>query len=275
VSVAATDEDGGTGVAETRCVLDPETAPATFDDIPAGCDYIIGTSVSADGEYVLYAASKDNAGNEEAVVSQAFKIDGTAPSINITAPADLATYLLNQAVPADYACSDGDSGSGVATCAGPVATGANIDTATAGSKTFTVNGTDNAGNPADASASYKVNYTFSGFQSPIDNPPFVNTGKAGRTYPVKWQLLDANNVYISALSAVSSVIPRTTKCGEFAGDPADALETTAMGGTSLRYDASTNQFVYNWATPKTAGCYALFVTLDSGQVLTAYFSLTR
>jgi hypothetical protein len=271
VTVSAVDETGGSGLAETRCVLDPAAAPATFDDMSAGCAYTgAGASVPADGQHALYAASKDNAGNKEAVKSQAVKIDKTAPTISISAPAN-TVYLLNQAVPAAYACADGSSG--VGTCAGPVANGANIDTATAGSKTFTVNAADQAGNTASASASYKVGYNFGGFLAPVDSSPTVNTGKAGRTYPVKWQLRDASGNYASALSAVASIKYQGVTCGQYNGDPTDPLEAEAAGSTSLRYDTIANQYIYNWKTPGTAGCYTLSLTLDSGQVQQAYFNL--
>jgi hypothetical protein len=114
-------------------------------------------------------------------------------------------------------------------------------------------------------------HSFGGFRQPVDNPPTVNTGRAGRTYPVKFQIRDQNGALVTSLSAVSSITYKQVACGGFSGDPTDALETTATGGTSLRFEG--DEFVYNWKTPAAAGCYELFVKLADGGVHSANFSL--
>ena len=154
------------------------------------------------------------------------KVDKKAPSITISAPTN-TVYLFGQSVAASYTCADG--GSGLALCAGPVTNGANINTASVGTNTFTVNATDNVGNAGSASVNYSVNYNFTGFQAPVNNSPTVNTGKAGKTYPVKWQLRDATGHSLSALSAVTSVTYQSTTCGAFTNDPTDPLEASTTG----------------------------------------------
>jgi len=58
--------------------------------------------------------------------------------------------------------------------------------------------------------------------------------------------------------------------------PEDPVEPAAVtGGTSLRYDAATHQFIQNWQVPKTPGaCYMVRATTAAdGLALTARFKV--
>ena len=79
----------------------------------------------------------------------------SAPVITITAPVKDQVITRNAVVVAAYSCDDG-TGVGVATCTGTVADGAPIDTATVGTKTFTVNASDNEGKVSKATVTYTV-----------------------------------------------------------------------------------------------------------------------
>jgi hypothetical protein len=216
----------------------------------------------------VYGTCTDNAGNNSAPAPLSFGYDATAPVVSLTGVTDGGHYVLGAPNPQ---CSTTDATSGVQTPAHLQLTGGPVGTVTASC----VGGSDNAGNAGNvASATYTVTYAFSGFLAPINNPATVNTGKAGRTYPVKWQLKDANGHYISALSAVSSITFKSNACNAFGTDGSDALETTATGGTVLRYDSTADQYVYNWATP-AAGCYTLLLKLDDGTTWPAYFNLSK
>jgi hypothetical protein len=113
-----------------------------------------------------------------------------------------------------------------------------------------------------------------GFLPPIVNPPQVNSANAGSTIPIKWQLKDVSGNFITDLSTVQpfplGVTYQSSNCSftQPFGDTV-ALPT---GGTSLRYDTSTNQFVYNWATPTTSGCYVFTLSLIDGTQHQAYFN---
>jgi len=115
-------------------------------------------------------------------------------------------------------------------------------------------------------------YTFSGFFAPVDNPSTVNVGRAGRTYPVKFSLADASGATVSDLSAIEDVVVQRKKCAAFCNLPTDRLEVAVSGGTSLRYNAATGRFIYNWKT-LSRGCYTLTVVLTDGQSFEALFRL--
>jgi Bacterial Ig-like domain (group 3) len=135
-------------------------------------------------------------------------------------------------------------------------------------------GGDTDHSTSSGNTALSVGYVFKGFFAPVNNAPTINTGKPTQTYPVKWQLLDAAGHYVSTLSAVSNITYKSGTCSLFSTDPTDALETTATGGTSLRYDSTANQYVYNWAAPGQ-GCYTLFVTFNDGTTQHAFFQFTK
>jgi hypothetical protein len=82
--------------------------------------------------------------------------------------------------------------------------------------------------------SFSPAYQFVGFFSPLENPPVVNTAKAGRTIPVKWQIIDEGGSYISDLAAVTGISYQETTCG---GTLENAVyETDTSGSSGLRYE---------------------------------------
>jgi hypothetical protein len=116
--------------------------------------------------YSCVATSQGGTARKSVVI----KRDATPPTATIVTPVSGATYTQNQVVKASFSCADATAA--IATCVGTVANGANIDTATSGSKTFSVIATDKAGNTANSSRSYT-----------IPSPPIA---KVNGTYLFAW-----------------------------------------------------------------------------------------
>jgi hypothetical protein len=136
-----------------------------------------------------------------------------------------------------------------------------------GDYTFRLSGTDAHAQTDTADVTVHVaRYAFAGFFAPVDNPPVINTGKAGSTYPLKWSLTQGGTT-VSDLAAVVALRFAAIGCG---AQPPDVLETVAAGGSVLRYDVT---YIYNWQTPKAPGCYVVTLTLADGSTWPAFFQL--
>ena len=78
------------------------------------------------------------------------------------------------------------------------------------------------------------------------------------------------------LTVSDGVVAGTREDRSGAALEARLVEVTATGGTVLRYDATSNQFIYNWQTPSTSNaCYVLVLTLKDGTTHVADFQMKK
>jgi hypothetical protein len=241
VDVRLTASDDLSGVGRTDYSLDGGAIWTPYD----GPLHITG-----DGAHQVLYRSVDYLGNQEAANTLSFTIDTVPPSVAINSPT-ARTYTLNAAVAAGYSCSD--SGSGVATCAGPVASGDAVPTGSVGSKSFTVNATDRAGNSASSTVTYTVTY---GICALYDQTKAV---KAGSTVPIKLMLCDASGADVSAAGVVVSATGVTQTSTDAPGSLADS--GNANPDNNFRFDATLGTaggYIYNFSTANMiTGTYAV------------------
>jgi hypothetical protein len=138
-----------------------------------------------------------------------------------------------------------------------------------GTTTVNATATDGAGNTSSCSFTVTVLYNFTGFFPPINNLPVLNTVNAGRAIPVKFSLNGYKGMNIFAPNSPAS---GPIMCNS--SDPAIVLQDTeTAGGSSLSYDAGSDQYVYVWKTSASwAGtCRQLVVQLNDGSIHRANF----
>jgi predicted extracellular nuclease len=114
-------------------------------------------------------------------------------------------------------------------------------------------------------ATFDIN--FSGFFPPIDNPPAVNSAKAGSAVPVKFSLGGDKgmNIFVNGY-------PQSVQINCSTGVPIGSSDPTANpGGSKMSYGGG--QYNYVWKTEKawSGTCRQLIVKLIDGTVQTANF----
>ena len=246
-TVSFTCTDDGSGIADGAC------PPAQ--------------TVTDEGEHVVSGTVADRSGNE-AGVSVTVRLDRTAPLVTLSG------------IPAAPTCTTTDEAagretSGVDQAATLTLTTTRVDGVPV-TKATCAGGRDVAGNTASpVTHTYVAPLSASGFQAPVDNPPVVNVGKAGRTYPLKFVLRDAQGALVTSVAAVTRIAAVSVSCADLT-EARDALEAESTGATGLRWDVAGQHFVYNWKTGKEPGCFRVAVALADGSTgPTALFRLDR
>jgi hypothetical protein len=89
-------------------------------------------------------------------------------------------------------------------------------------------------------------YNFEGLFAPADNPPIVNTVKAGSAVPVKWRLTSADATPVSDPNSFVGLFSYQVNCGTTDGLEAP-VEAVAPGGSGLQYLDNGNWQI-NWKT---------------------------
>ena len=227
------------------------------------------TLSESDTAQAVSGTATDNAGNSEIDSVTGLKIDLSNPAFPTWGSggiSDGGSYYFGF-VPAAPPCTSSDVISGLRDC---LVSGR---LTTVGTHTLTATATDNAGRTSTATRTYTVlAWTLKGFYQPVDMNGVWNTVKNGSTVPLKFNIF-AGTTELTDTASVKSLTASPVTCGD-ASAPADEIEALATGGTTLRYDTTGGQFIYNWQTPKLVGkCYSLSVTTQDGSKLTALFKL--
>ena len=121
----------------------------------------------------------------------------------------------------------------------------------------------------------KATYQFVGFFPPVQTGPAeVNLVKAGSAIPLKWQLRAEGGGFVSALSAVTGIRYQERKCSD-STLLNDLVLVNSSGSSGLRYDFSSNQYIYTWRTAKSmkGKCYRFDVEFTNGEKKSAYFQM--
>jgi hypothetical protein len=208
--------------------------------VPSGTSFPKGTTT-------VTATATDSSGNTSTASFHVTVNDTEKPVVNVPAnivvnlPANSTATSMN----VSYAVTATDNCPGVTFSVNPVSgsvfpVGTTIVTATA---------TDAAGNVTTRTFTVTVLYNFTGFFSPVSNLPTLNQVNAGRAIPVKFSLSGNKGLNIFLVGS-----PDSQQIACDTGAPlSDLQDTVNAGGSSLSYDAGSDQYNYVW---KTDGAWA-------------------
>jgi hypothetical protein len=164
---------------------------------------------------------------------------------------------------------------------GPVASGGALDTASVGSKSFTVTATDAVGNKTSTTDTYTVVYARSGtcagdFGHQILQPINVDgtsVWKQGRTVPAKFRVCDAKGVSIGTPGVVASFMLGQVVSGTVTD--VDETVSSTSADPAFRWDSIGQQWTFNISTASLAAgkTYVYRIQLNDGSTIGFQFGL--
>ncbi|MBI5038500.1 MAG: PxKF domain-containing protein [Nitrospirae bacterium] len=231
-------------------------------------------TVASDGEGQMISGNAiDQAGNS-ATTSVTISLDKTPPMLSM--PNLTSTYLYGYPLPFNFSTSDllsGITNMAATLNGGPISNGNVVTLNKLGINTFTLSASDRAGNTSSQTTTFNVVYNFSGVLQPI-NPDGSSIFKLGSTVPVKFQLKDANGVYVS--TAVAKIYLAKVTDGITGTELEVTSTSSADTGNTFRYDSSGNQYIFNLGTKSlSAGTWRIRIDLGDGTLNTALISLKK
>jgi len=251
------------------------TSPKTFQWTPGSSHTIATTSPQGSGTRYVFTNWSDGGAISHTVTA-------SASPTTYTATFD-SQYLLTTSVSpsgagtisADPTSADGYYNSGTPVQLTATANAGYQYANWSGDLTGTINPqslTMSAPRSVTANFNYTLTYIFDGFFSPVDNPPVVNTAKAGQTIPVKWRITDTNGIPTSDPASFMSLTSYRINCDNLSEELTSPVEESAAGSSGLQYSGD-GYWQFNWKTPKTyAGqCRTMVLTLGDGSTHSANF----
>jgi predicted outer membrane repeat protein len=149
---------GGLGVTSDKTSVDPLLSPAAANGGSVDTDALnVGSpAISAAKASACPATDARGVARPQGTGCDIGAFEVSTPTVTLTAPTNGARIVQGSVVKASYSCTEAALPSLIASCAGPVASGAAIDTSKPGTVTFTVIATDLEGQQVTASANYTV-----------------------------------------------------------------------------------------------------------------------
>jgi hypothetical protein len=230
------------------------------------------------GTTTVSCTATDAHGNAATGTFQVTILEGTPPALSL--PADISVKAKSaQGTIVTYSASATDAvdGSVAISCDPPSGTKFPV-----GTTTVTCTASDAAGNVRIGTFKVSVTYQWSGVKSPVGSgsggsttqSTSTPTAKLGSTLAVKFSLVGESAGIIDATGKV--YVAKLDSAGNAGAESAAMSTSNAVAGNLFRYDATSDQYIFNLNTKSLAlGAWQIRIDLGDGVTRACQVSLVK